>query len=147
MANRIHLRITLILVVGLFLWSATAKTSVGFAQAIAQTPAQRAAQNPCADAQIVAAIQEKIKADHRFDDQWKHIHVSSRNRIVILTGWVKGPEQVQVLYRYARTTRCVRWREKLQHLRPYFSPGNCGIGQKPCGDICIDRRETCNLIQ
>jgi osmotically-inducible protein OsmY len=148
MAKRNHLRTALILAVGLLLWSATARTNVGLAQAIAQTPAQSAAQTPCTattDAQLVAAIQEKIKADHRFDDQWRHINVSLRNRIVTLRGWAMGSQQVRDLIRLARTTRCVR--RVVNKLRPFRSNLGCMPGQKRCGDLCIDMSETCNLIQ
>lgn len=149
MAKPNHLRMALILTVGILLWGAAVKTRVGFAQAVAQTPAAAAAQTPCAattDAQLVSTIQEKIKADHRFDDQWPHINVSVRKRIVTLRGWVKGSEQYRDLIRLARTTRCVR-RVDSSHLRSFRSNAGCMPGQKQCGDICIDRTETCNLIQ
>ena len=149
MAKRNHLRMALLLAVGLLLWGATAKTNVGFAQAVAQTPAQSAAQTPCSaatDAQLVAAIQEKIKADHRFDDQWSHINVSVRNRVATLRGWVKGGQQVRDLIRLTQKTRCVRG-VNYKALRSYRSNAGCLPGQKQCGDICIDRTETCNLIQ
>ena len=140
-------RTALILSVGLLLCCAAVKPCVGLAYMPSQTASQSAAQNPCGsttDAEIVAAVQEKIKADKRFDDQWRHINVSSRNRVVTLQGWVKGRAQVNALFKYARTTRCVR--RVLNRLRPYRTVG-CMAGQKRCGDICIDRNQNCNLIQ
>src|SRR5436190_1517070 len=97
-------------VLSVCLCGAAANTDVGFAQTPSQTPATGQAQTPCAsttDAQIVAAIQEKIKADKRFDDQWRHINVSSRDRVVTLTGWVKNGVQASALIRYARRIKCV----------------------------------------
>lgn len=129
-----------------FLYGGLAKTGVGSAQARPLLPAAEAAQRKCAattDEEIVAAIQEKIKADKRFDDQWAHINVSSRNRVVTLSGWAKGRIQVNDLLKYARRTACVR--RVVNRLRPRLTVG-CGPTQKPCGDTCIDKNLTCNLI-
>jgi len=148
MAKPNHLSTALILAAGLFLWGAMAKTANASAQTPPQTQAPGAAQTPCAsttDEQIVAAIQEKIKADHRFDDQWGHINVSVSNHVVYLAGWVNGNIQFRALVRYAQKTRCVR-RVDTKFFKPYKS-GGCGEGMKACGDICIPRDETCNLIQ
>ena len=148
MAKLNLLRTALILSVSLFLCGAAVKTDVALAQTPSQTPSPRQAQTPCksmTDAQIVAAVQEKIKADKRFDDQWRHINVSSRNRIVTLSGWVKGRAQANDLIKYARTTVCVR-KVLSNRLRPFRTVG-CPTGTKRCGDICIDRNQDCNLIQ
>jgi hypothetical protein len=148
MAKLNFLRTALILSVGLLLCGAAAKPDVGLAQTPSQTTSSSPAQNRCGsttDAEIVAAVQEKIKADKRFDDQWRHINVSSRNRIVTLRGWVKGPVQARDLIKYARTTRCVR-RVNSENLKS-FRIGGCLPGMKKCGDICIDRNQDCNLIQ
>lgn len=147
MAKRNLLRTALILSSSLFLCGAAAKTDLCLAQTPSQTPPPRTAQNRCAsttDPQIVTAIQEKIKADNRFDNQWRHINVDSRNRIVTLMGWVKGRAQINVLFKYARSTACVR--RVINRLRPFRTVG-CAPGQKVCGDICIDRNQNCNLIQ
>jgi hypothetical protein len=121
---------------------ALAVTGVGSTKTPAGTPAK----NPCdatTDAQLVTAVQEKIKADKRFDGQWKHINVSSTNRIVIINGWAKGKDQVNALINFGRTTKCVR--KVISKLTPHIRVG-CDVGQKQCGDICIDRNEQCNLI-
>jgi len=106
-----------------------------------------AVQSNCAattDAQIVAAIQDKIKADKRFDNQWKHINVSSLNRVVTLRGWAIGKVQVNDLVKFARTTSCVR--KVVSKMGTHLIVG-CAAGQKQCGDICIDRNEQCNLME
>ena len=147
MAKQNPVRTALILSVGLLLCGVAVKPCVGLAQTPSQTASQSSAQTPCrstTDAEIVAAIQEKIKADKRFDDQWKHINVSSRNRVVTLQGWVKGRVQAKDLIKYARTTRCVR--RVISKISPFRAVG-CMVGQKRCGDICIDRNQDCNLIQ
>ena len=148
MVKRNLLRTALVLSVGLFLCGAAAKTGVGLAGTPPGTSSPRTAQNSCrsaTDAELVAAIHEKIKADKRFDDQWQHINVSSRDRVVTLRGWVKGRAQLRDLFKYARTTRCVR--RVTSHLRTFRSNAGCPPGMKRCGDICIDRSEVCNLIQ
>ena len=143
------LRTALVLFVSLFLCGAVVKAGVGLAETPSGTPSPKPAQNNCqstTDAEIVAAINEKIKADKRFDGQWTHINVSSRDRVVTVRGWVKGSVQANDLVKHARTTRCVR-RVISKKLRTFRSTAGCGTGQKRCGDICIDRNEGCNLIQ
>src|SRR5205085_10187031 len=70
----------------------------------------RAAAVDCAtvtDADIVKAIQEKIKADPLYKGQWTHINVSSKERVVSLDGWVAGKGAISRLVRYAKATKCV----------------------------------------
>ncbi len=141
------LRTMLLLSASLFLCGVTAKPDVGLAKTLSRKPSSSPAQSRCrstTDAEIVAAIHEKIKADTRFDDQWKHINVSSRNRVVTLSGWVKGRVQVRDLGKFASTTACVR--RVINRLKPRRKVG-CGPGQARCGDICISASEDCNIIQ
>jgi osmotically-inducible protein OsmY len=143
------LRTALVLFAGLFLCGAVVETCVGLAETPSATPSPKPAQNNCqstTDEEIVAAIHEKIKADKRFDGQWRHINVSSLNRAVTIRGWVKGRVQANDLVKYVRTTRCVR-RVISKSLRTFRSTTGCAPGQKRCGDLCIDRYEACNLIQ
>ncbi len=145
-SQSIFRRIALVLSPVLFLCAALGTTTEGPLNVPATTSAT-SAQGSCAattDAEIVAAIQEKIKADARFDDQRKHINVSSRNRVVKLSGWVKGRRQMMDLITFARTTHCVR--RVVNKLKPFRKVG-CSAGQKQCGDTCIDRNEQCNIIQ
>ncbi len=96
------------------------------------------------DAEIIAAIKDKIKNDslHRFDSQLKHINVDSRKKIVTLDGFVNGRSQVRAVGNFATTTRCVK--KVVNRLRDRFIVG-CGAGTKPCGDICIPRTASCNI--
>ena len=140
------LRAALVLSVVVLLCVSAAMTDVGLAKT-SVTPSPEPAQRGCratTDAEIVSAINEKIKADRRFNDQWQHINVSSRERVVTLRGWVEGRVQVRALERYARTTRCVR--KVTSKLRPYLSTAGCLPGQKRCGDLCIPQDEDCNII-
>ena len=142
------LRAALVLSAVVLLCASAALTDVGLAKTPAVSPPPEPAQRGCrgtTDAEIVAAIHEKIKADRRFDDQWRHINVTSRDRVVSLRGWVEGRAQVRALTRYASATRCVRSVNN-RRLRPFLSTAGCLPGQKRCGDLCIDRGEECNVI-
>jgi len=124
-----------------------APTGIGSAQSPPLMLAPASVQSNCAattDAEIVAAVQARIKADSRFNDQWKHINVSSMNRVVTLSGWTRGSRQVSDLIRFARTTKCVR--RVVSNLWNHLKIG-CGAGQKACGETCINRNEQCNLLQ
>jgi osmotically-inducible protein OsmY len=148
MSKRNFLRTALVLSVVTLLCGAAAMTDVGAAKTTAGTPPPVPAQRGCrstTDAEIVSAIHEKIKADRRFDDQWRHINVSSRNRVVSLHGWVEGRAQVRALTRYASATRCVRSVNN-KRLRHFLSTAGCLPGQKRCGDLCIPQDADCNII-
>ena len=122
------------------------------AVATARTPQRRRAARArpatvdCAtttDADIVAAIQAKIKADRRYAGQWTHINVSSRERVVTLEGWVAGKGAITRLRSYARATKCV---VRVQSYLGNHKSVGCGPDQKPCGDGCVDKDSDCNAI-
>ncbi|HKQ07145.1 MAG TPA: BON domain-containing protein [Blastocatellia bacterium] len=150
MARR-NLLITL-MALSLLLGGTVATTDTGLAKTPRQTAVSSRAQNPCAtktDAEIVAEINGKIKADKRFNGQWRHFNVSSINHVVTINGWVNGRVQYNDFLKYART-KCVkklRIKEgKDVFFFPYLHVG-CPTGMKFCGDICIERNQDCNLIQ
>lgn len=95
------------------------------------------------DADIVKEIQDKLKADPAFKDQLKQINVSSKNRIVTLNGWVKGDKAKLAVGKYARSAKCVK--SVVNKLATRLKVG-CSPGQKPCGDICIDEKADCNIM-
>jgi osmotically-inducible protein OsmY len=95
------------------------------------------------DADIVTAIQAKIKADGRYAGQWTHINVSSHERVVTLEGWIAGKGTIPRLVSYAKRTKCVVRVENRLH--PHKSVG-CGPNEKPCGDGCVARDSDCNVI-
>jgi osmotically-inducible protein OsmY len=96
------------------------------------------------DADIVTAIQAKIKADSRYTGQWTHINVSSRERAVTLEGWIAGKGAIPRLVSYAKQTKCVA--RVQSRLGAYKSVG-CGRNEKPCGDGCIAKDSDCNAMQ
>lgn len=130
----------------LFCCGALAMAGVGSTKAppLRSTSAVKVNCTATTDAEIVTAIQAKIKADKRFNNQYKHINVSSTNRVVTLDGWANGKVQVNDLLKFARTTKCVK--KVVAKLATRMMVG-CAAGQKQCGDICIDKNEQCNLIQ
>lgn len=95
-----------------------------------------------ADADIVKEIQDKIKADPKFKDQLKQVNVSSKDKVVTLNGWVKGQPAKTTVGKYAKA-KCVK--SVANKLGTRLTVG-CGPGQKPCGDICIDEKSDCNIM-
>ncbi len=95
------------------------------------------------DADIVKEIQEKIKADAKFKDQLKQINVSSKDKVVTLNGWVKGQPAKVTVGKYAKAAKCVK--SVANNLGTKLKVG-CSPGQKPCGDICIDEKSDCNIM-
>lgn len=95
------------------------------------------------DADIVKEVQDKIKADARFKDQLKQINVSAKDKVVTLNGWVKGAAAKAAVGKYAKSARCVK--SVKNSLGTRLKVG-CGPGQKPCGDICIDEKAECNIM-
>lgn len=96
------------------------------------------------DADIVKAVQEKIKADPQFNGQWKQINVSAKGRVVTLNGWVKGKAAVSALGKHARAVQCVK--KVINKMGSRLTVG-CPPGQKLCGDICIEKDADCNLME
>ncbi|MDQ3011125.1 MAG: BON domain-containing protein [Acidobacteriota bacterium] len=95
------------------------------------------------DADIVKEVQGKIQADVKFKDQLKQINVSSKDRMVTLNGWVKGQPAKTVVGKYAKAAKCVKG--VANNLGTRLKVG-CSPGQKPCGDICIDEKADCNIM-
>ena len=125
---------------------AVAKIDVGLAKTPSGAfPSLRKNASPLPTQKLWPLINEKIRPTNaRWP--WRHINVSSRDRIVTVRGWVKGRVQANDLVKHARTTRCVR-RVISKNLRTFRSTAGCLQGQKRCGDICIERNQECNLIQ
>ncbi len=106
-------------------------------------PAAKVDCSTVTDADIVKAIQEKIKADPKFKDQLKQINVSSKDHMVTLNGWVRGQAAKATVGKYAKTAACVK--KVANNLGTRLKVG-CSPGQKPCGDICIDEKSDCNIM-
>lgn len=142
----IFLRTAVVLSPILFLCGALAKTDIRSAKAPPLMFSTEGVQGNCAattDAEIVAAIQEKIKADKRFDGRRNKFNVSSRRRVVTLRGAAYSRAEIRDLAKFARTTKCVR---RAINKVMLGAQAGCPPGLKPCGDTCIGKDEDCNLI-
>ena len=109
------------------------------------------------DADIVTAIQNKIKADRRFKGQWSQINVMSRgydvmgteNNVigrehkVTLEGWVDSQDLICPLITYATETSCVTGVETRVVAKKHVG---CGPNEKPCGDGCVAKDSDCNAM-
>jgi osmotically-inducible protein OsmY len=99
------------------------------------------------DADIVKAIQDKIKANPKFKKQLKLINVSSTDKAVILDGRVIDKAAIATIGKYANSAKCVLSVKNnigLGANRPVSA--SCGPGQKICGEICIDEKAECNIM-
>ena len=94
------------------------------------------------DAEIVQAIKQQFEADAGIKDQMRHVNISVKKRRVTLEGWLDGNALVVKAVALARKTKCVKG--VVSRLKT-SGGGSCGPGQKPCGDICIDRRSSCTI--
>lgn len=95
------------------------------------------------DAEIVQAIKEQFEADAEIKEQMNHINISVKNRIVTLEGWLDGKELTTKAAAIAKKVKCVK---KVISKLKEKGGGSCGPGQKPCGDICIDKKSNCTII-
>lgn len=111
----------------------------------AQIKKEPASQTNCAkttDEDLVKTIREKLEAVAEFKDQMQHVNISVNKRVVTLEGWLDGKEAVAQAIALAKKTKCVkRVVSKLKEK----GGGSCGPGQKPCGDICIDKKSLCTI--
>jgi osmotically-inducible protein OsmY len=108
------------------------------------TRSANAPQTDCStvtDADIVKAVQQKIKEDPQLEAQWKQFNITSKDKVVLLRGWVKGEEAVKTMGKYARQTACVA---KVNNRLMSVKADGCGRLQQRCGDICIGSGEQCN---
>lgn len=92
------------------------------------------------DADIVKTLYDKIKADSDLSSQLSHINFSVTNKAVIIEGWVAGKDRKKAIENLTKKTECVK---KVKNKLATSLTTGCGPGQKPCGDICIDKASTC----
>lgn len=114
-------------------------------QATAKAPS--IVQTTCAtiaDADLVKTIKEAFAADPQIKDQMRHLNVSVKNRVVTLEGWLDGNPLIRKAVVMVKKTKCVR--RVISKLRPRGG-GSCGPGQRPCGDICIDKNSECTISE
>ena len=129
-------------VVMLFLlFEAAVSNNISQTKAMGITPTQ----NNCSttsDADLVKTAKEALAAIPEIKDQMRHLNVSITKRVVKLEGWLDGQALINKAIVTARKTKCVR--RVISKLKPHGG-GNCGPGQTPCGDTCIERGSSCTI--
>lgn len=102
-----------------------------------------------ADVDIVNNIYAKIKGNSKLAGQETHINVTSINRVVKILGWADSASDRTTIYNYAMGTACVTMVNASEFLdaKPTEEQmrSMCTGGTKPCGDICIPDKDTCNI--
>ena len=136
-------RTALVLALLLFLCGALSETFFVSANARPLPPVTEKVQDKCAtttDAEIVADIQARIKADKRFKNLGKRINVSSSNHVVTLRGRVRSSGQRNAVIKLARATNCVK--RVINKLYQLFA--DCDPLQKTCpGGVCVAKGAPC----
>ncbi len=104
------------------------------------------------DAQIVAEIYGKIKADKTLAPQVTHINVVSLYAAVKFQGWADSHKDYDKIVGFGFDTACVRLvnANGLQDTapsenNPSRAAGGCSSGTKQCGDVCIPEGDMCNI--
>ena len=93
------------------------------------------------DADMVKQLYAKIKK--KYADQMNHINVRSTDKVITIEGWVTTKSARTQIEKWANQIKC-----KVSVVNTLaLNPIGCGPGQKPCGDICIPERETCNICR
>jgi osmotically-inducible protein OsmY len=91
------------------------------------------------DAEIVEAIYAKM---NKYEDQKEHINVRVKDGVATLEGWAAKERDKKAIEKIAMKIKCVK--SVVNNLK-IGAGGGCAAGQKPCGGICIDEAETCNI--
>ncbi len=94
------------------------------------------------DKEIVKAVYEKIMT--KYSAQVSHINVRVTDKVVTIEGWVTTKTVRKEIESWAKKIKCVK---KVVDTLTIGIGGGCGPGQKQCGDICINEKETCNLCR
>lgn len=92
------------------------------------------------DADKVKAIYDKIRV--KYANQMRHINVRITDNVVTLEGWATTKSVRKEIENFAKKTACVK---KVANKLTIGVSGGCSPGQKQCGDICIDQKESCNI--
>lgn len=104
------------------------------------------------DADIVAEIYGKIKADKGLASQISHINVVSIYAAVKFQGWANNQTDHNKIKGFGLNTDCV----KLVNVNDFAetppptedrlrSDGGCAAGTKACGDVCIPEGDKCSI--
>ena len=105
------------------------------------TFAQKVDCSQTTDAMIVDAIYAKMTV--KYEAQMNHVNVRSKDRAVVIEGWVTTKAAKKDIEKLAKKVGCVK-QPVVSNLTIGIG-GGCGPGTKPCGDICIPTSEPCNI--
>lgn len=104
------------------------------------------------DAQLVADIYTRIKADKGLVGQISHINVVSVSAAIKLEGWADSKSDYDKISNIVMNTSCVR----LLNVNAFSdtpptadsvqrASNGCPPGTKACGDVCIPDTDPCNI--
>ncbi len=105
------------------------------------THAQKTDCSKTTDAMIVDAIYAKITV--KYEAQMNHINVRSKDRAVVIEGWITTKGAKKDIEKLARKVGCVK--QPVVNNLTIGVGGGCGPGTKPCGSICIPTEQECNI--
>jgi hypothetical protein len=104
------------------------------------------------DAEIVADIYAKIKADKTLLSQVSHVNVISLYAAVKFQGWADSQKSYDKIVAIGMNEACVRLVNPNEFLAApppldsaTRSAGGCSSGTKQCGDVCIPEGDMCNI--
>ena len=92
------------------------------------------------DVEIVDAIYVKLNV--KYAAQMNHVNVRIKEGIVTIEGWVTTEKIKKDIAKIAKKVKCVK---EVVNTLTIGVGGGCGLGTKPCGDICIPTNENCNI--
>jgi osmotically-inducible protein OsmY len=92
--------------------------------------------------ELTKTIKERLADNADIKASMNHLNVSVKNRVVKLEGWL-DEELIPKAVAIVNGTPCVK-KKAINKLKTRGG-GSCGPGQKPCGDICIDKDSTCTI--
>ena len=92
------------------------------------------------DPEIIDAIYASVNV--KYADQTNHINIRIKEGVVTVEGWATTKNVKKDIEKAAKKIKCVK---QVVNELTIGKSGGCAPGQKPCGDICIDAAETCNI--
>lgn len=92
------------------------------------------------DAEIIKAVYDQIRVTNA--GEIRHVNVFYKDGVITLEGFATTKKIKSQLAKLAKKVECVK---KVVNKLAIGDTGDCGAGQKECGDICIGEKQTCNI--
>lgn len=92
------------------------------------------------DVEIIKAVYDQIRVANAVEI--RHVNVLYKDGVITLEGWATTKKIRSELAKIAKKVECVK---KVVNKLAIGDTGDCGAGQKECGDICIGEKQTCNI--